>query len=135
MGNSVGFAITPAGDQVVANPPNIPNAWVYSSEVVNNSGQAPTTAFLKAACPNLPTAVPPGHIRGGSVHVKAIGPGGPQAAFQDCVAKLAAKYHEVVTYQPASRFWPFQIYETAIFLGLALLLVGFCLWWVRRRLS
>jgi hypothetical protein len=35
----------------------------------------------------------------------------------------------------ASRYWPFQWYEMAIFIGLALILAGFCLWWIRRRLS
>ena len=37
-----------------------------------------------------------------------------------------------MTYQPASRYWPFQAYETAIFAGLAALLILFCLWWIRR---
>jgi len=46
-----------------------------------------------------------------------------------------------VTYQPASRYWAFQRYETATFLAvalavaLALALTGFCFWWIRRRLS
>jgi hypothetical protein len=39
----------------------------------------------------------------------------------------------VVTYQPASRYWAFQWEETAIFVAAAVLLVGFCFWWVRRR--
>jgi hypothetical protein len=42
---------------------------------------------------------------------------------------------QVVVYQPASRFWTFQWYETAIYLALALVLAGFCIWWVRRRVS
>ena len=32
----------------------------------------------------------------------------------------------------ARNYWPFQWYETAIFLGAALILGGFCIWWVRR---
>jgi len=42
-----------------------------------------------------------------------------------------------VTYQPASRYWAFQRYETATFIAvaLALALTGFCFWWIRRRLS
>jgi len=40
-----------------------------------------------------------------------------------------------LVYQPASRFWTFQVIETAIFLGVALVLTGFCFWWVRRRLT
>ena len=42
---------------------------------------------------------------------------------------------QAVIYQPGSRFWAFQWYETAIYLALAAVLAGFCVWWVRRRLS
>jgi len=38
---------------------------------------------------------------------------------------------EAITYQPASRYWRFQLTETAIYLALALALAGYCL----RRLS
>jgi hypothetical protein len=55
--------------------------------------------------------------------------------LQDCVAKIGATYHQVVTYQPGSRFWGFQWYELAIFLGAALILGCFSVWWVRRRLT
>jgi hypothetical protein len=41
---------------------------------------------------------------------------------------------EAITYQPASRFWSLQWYESGIFLGLAIVLSGFCFWWTRRRL-
>jgi hypothetical protein len=44
-------------------------------------------------------------------------------------------YRQRVTYQPASRFWPFQWYETGIYTALALSLAGFCFWRLRRRLS
>jgi hypothetical protein len=54
-------------------------------------------------------------------------------AFQTCADKLGIK--ELITYQPVNRYWPFQIYETAIFVALALALAGFCIWWIRRRLS
>jgi ABC-type transport system involved in multi-copper enzyme maturation permease subunit len=133
-GNNVNFGITSAGAQAVANSPNIPNAWVYSSAIVNGSGRAPTAAFFKAACPNLPTGVSIGVPQSAGHRASGNGPGGPGAALPDCVAKLAGKYHEVVTYQPASRFWAFQGIETAIFLVAALLFVGLCFWWVHRRL-
>jgi hypothetical protein len=42
-------------------------------------------------------------------------------------------YQQLVTYQPASRYWAFQWEETAIFVAAAVLLIGFCFWWVRRR--
>jgi hypothetical protein len=134
-GNGIGFSLTPDGLQVMTNPPNIPNAWAITSEVVNNAGQSPTAAFMKSACPSLANGAQAGPAGGGVRHVRVPGNGpGPQA-FQDCVTKVAAKYHEVVTYQPARRFWAFQGIETAIFVVLALLLAGFCFWWVRHRLS
>lgn len=42
---------------------------------------------------------------------------------------------QLVTYQPASRYWAFQWQETAIFMVLALALAGACAWWIRRRVS
>jgi hypothetical protein len=38
-----------------------------------------------------------------------------------------------LVYQPAHRFWLFQGFETALFLGLAALLLAFAAWWVLRR--
>jgi ABC-type transport system involved in multi-copper enzyme maturation permease subunit len=46
-----------------------------------------------------------------------------------------ASYHQVLTYQPASRYWTFQGYELAIFCGLGLILIGFSFWWIRHRIS
>jgi hypothetical protein len=51
-----------------------------------------------------------------------------------CIADLARLHlTEVVTYQPLSRYWTLQWYETGIFLALALALAAFCLWRVARR--
>jgi ABC-type transport system involved in multi-copper enzyme maturation permease subunit len=38
-------------------------------------------------------------------------------------------------FQPADRFWAFQSIESAILAGLALILIGFSIYWVTRRLS
>ena len=53
------------------------------------------------------------------------------ASIAPCMA--AHGYRGYLTYQPASRFWAFQWYETAIFLALALVLTWFCFWRVSRR--
>jgi len=54
---------------------------------------------------------------------------GPDA--QACMAQ----YHQVMTFQPASRYWAFQSYETAVFAFLGLILIGLCFWWIRKRTS
>jgi hypothetical protein len=54
---------------------------------------------------------------------------------RDCTARIAAKFHQVVTYQPGSHYWPMQWYELAIVLALAIVLGGFCFWWIRRPVS
>jgi hypothetical protein len=56
-------------------------------------------------------------------------------AFDECLHNVGLRYHEVVYYQPESRFWELQWLESAIFLGLAAALVGLSIYWVRRRLS
>ena len=39
------------------------------------------------------------------------------------------------TYQPGSRFWLFQAIEAGIFAALTLALLGFAVWWIRKRVS
>jgi hypothetical protein len=117
------------GSQVVLQPPTIPNAWVRSTVVVDQAGHAPTSVFLGKACPG---------ITGGAqkMHANSLaGKGAFQGQMQHCVIAITAKFHGVVTYQPASHYWPFQIYEAALFVVLALALTGVSFWWVRRQLT
>ncbi len=97
------------GGELVTGPATIPGAWVISTAGHVYTG--PATKVLPT-CSNGPTSSP-----------------ACNAAFTSLHARL------LVTYQPASRYWPLQWYETAIFLALALALVGLCAWWIRRRLS
>jgi hypothetical protein len=94
----------------VVEPANIPGAWVYSSPIVTPAGQLASSEPATRAC--------------------TTGSG------QACDAYIATLHlRQVVTYQPASRYWAFQWYETAIFLGLAVILAGVCFWQIRRRRS
>jgi len=102
--------------QVQAQSPNIPGAWIYSSDVVDKAGSTNLGA-LPSSCPG-----PNGGGNGG----------GPQECFQ----ALAAKHLKQVTvYQPADRYWTFQALEFGIYLTVAILLAWACFWWTRRRLS
>jgi hypothetical protein len=48
---------------------------------------------------------------------------------------VGARFHELVAYQPNSRFWEFQWTEAGVFLGLTVLLALACVWLVRRRFA
>jgi len=133
---SSGSLFSPPGPSTLQpNPPNIPGAWIYTIQIVGRAGQALTAQFLKIACPALGSG---GSGRGdggggiGAVHTRVWV--GAQRALEDCAAKVGATYHEVATFQPANRYWAFQWYELAIYLGAAVILGALCIWWVRRRL-
>jgi ABC-type transport system involved in multi-copper enzyme maturation permease subunit len=111
--------------------PTIANAWIYSTRVVDAQGHDLTDTVLNATCPDVmahadapPSA--PGHV---PVADSA------QEAARACVSKVGVSYHELVTYQPAGRYWAFQWTELAIYVGAAILLGAACLWWVRRRIT
>jgi hypothetical protein len=135
---SMGYGSSNGGPaNLQPNPPDIPNAWIYSTQIVDKTGHALTPSFLTRACPQL--GIPgPGGLGGGPSGRGASNlpvPSGAQQVLQDCVSKIGTTFHEAVAYQPGNRYWAFQGYELAIYLGAALILGGVCLWWVRRRRS
>jgi hypothetical protein len=116
-------------------PPDLPNAWVTAVAIVDDKGSALTSSVLSRTCPGIGDHASGGGLRGlpvtgGSGHLQA--PQGVVTAMQECVSRIAASYHEVVTYQPANRYWPLQWFELCVFLAAALLLAGACAWRVRR---
>jgi hypothetical protein len=113
--------------------PDLPNAWVTSVGIVNGKGEGLTGSVLAGDCPGIGRGGGGGIVNpfaNGSGHVSASR--GAAAAMHDCVARVAATYHEVVTYQPAGRYWPLQWCELGVFLTAALLLAAVCAWRVRR---
>ncbi len=130
--NNMGFGSTNGGPAtLMPNPPNLPNAWIYSTRIVDNTGHGLTSAIVAATCPNLPSPGGGGPPPGSGTRVRVAG--GVQNAVQDCVTKISATYHEVVTYQPANRYWTLQWGETAVYFAAALAIAGFCFWWLRHR--
>ena len=87
--------------------PGQPGAWILSSGAANAAGQ--------------PAIVPPAAC--------SLSHGLDQ--FPGCLASHGIRV--AISYQPVSRYWPFQWIETGIFLALALALAGFCFWRLGRR--
>lgn len=84
-----------------------PGAWVFQDNLVGPTGHAVSGGFLsQGACLQ-------------------------SRASTACIGQL----RQMLVYQPASRYWAFQWYELAIFVGLALILTGMCFWWLRRRIA
>lgn len=107
-------------------PPDLPNAWITSIDIVGKSGRGLPAAEVARFCPGFGRSRP-GHGLG---HVQA--PASAVRRLHECGARLGARFHEAVSYQPASRYWPLQWYELAIFLAAALILGALAIWRVRR---
>jgi hypothetical protein len=96
----------------VSGPANIPGAWIITNQTITPTGQ-PFTGPPPPACLT------------------------PTDSEQPCYAALNQLHlRQRVTYQPANRYWTFQLYETAIFLALAAALAALSTSRIRRlRLS
>jgi ABC-2 family transporter len=104
-----GIGLTRNGTlRVVAEAPA--NAWVLSNHVVTSTGSQVITANPQYCSPSK----------------------SPEAC-QQWLGTLGLR--QDLTYHPGSHFWSLQWAEAGIFLGLAVLLAGFCFWWIRRRVS
>jgi hypothetical protein len=91
------------------------SAWTLSTSFVNGHGHALGDSLGINALPvQCRTAVLGGKDLGGQ-----------------CLSNHG--FHQLVTYQPDSRFWAFQGVEAGIFFALTVVLVGFAWWWVLRR--
>jgi hypothetical protein len=97
-----------------ARGPTLDNAWVLSSGLSDRSGHPFNGGFgVLQAC--------------GRVAYR-----GSKVLNSQCLASHGAGYNSAV-WQPANRFWEFQGIETALFGGIALVLLAFSAWWLRRR--
>src|SRR5579875_2652754 len=99
------------GHITVLDSTNVPGAWILSNHTVTTAGQTYTGPAPQSCLSQT-------------------------GSMQACANALGGQHlRQVVSYQPAGRYWDFQWLEFGIFLALALLLAGAVLWLVRRRLS
>jgi hypothetical protein len=88
-------------------PAGLPGAWIISNQTITPAGR---------------------------VFVLPVTPACQSGTEQQCDAWLARQHlRRVLTYQPASRYWAFQWYETMIFLALAAGLAALCVGVIRQR--
>ena len=100
---------SPGNEMTLRGNATVPGAYVLSNTTITPTGKV-FTGPATAACIN--------------------GNG------NDCNTWIASKHlRQLLTYQPASRFWPLQWVETALYLVLAAGLGWLCAWQVRRRRS
>jgi hypothetical protein len=88
---------------------DLPGAWVIANQTLRPAGQV-FTGPAPAACMSATTSM---------------------TACEGALGRLGLR--QVVTYQPASRYWAFQAYEAAIFVVLAAGLGACCAVLIRRR--
>jgi hypothetical protein len=85
---------------------SLPGAWILTDQIITAEGKVFSLPQV-AACQT-----------------------GTQAQCDAYLAKQPLR--QQVVYQPAGRYWTFQILETVIWLAIATALVGFCTWRIRR---
>ncbi|GAA2326281.1 ABC transporter permease subunit [Dactylosporangium salmoneum] len=107
MPHSDGFGINPTGARIIGY--TMPGAWSMSSfsDVLNADG-SPYTSTQARQCMT----------------------GEPDKDFE-CMAGQHLRF--AYSYQPGSRYWPFQWIELSAYLVLAGLLSAFAFLWIRRR--
>jgi ABC-type transport system involved in multi-copper enzyme maturation permease subunit len=108
-------------------------SWVINSQLINSSGAVAThaerVAFVAKYCPQI-AAGPINKAEGQHVRI----PVDVQQSFESCHQHVAQSFHALVTYQPASHYWPFQWMELGVYVLLGLIAAATCFWWVTKRI-
>jgi hypothetical protein len=104
--NNVGMDFNGNGTLTISGMWHQAGAWLLSNQTIKPNGQI-FTGGTSNAC---------------------------SSRFNACTRWLVSQHlRELISYQPASRFWAFQWYETAIFIVLAAGLAWLCAWLLSRR--
>ncbi|GHF78421.1 transporter [Kitasatospora xanthocidica] len=97
------------GSSLVIDGISLPDAWVISAgHALGSAGQPPSAEKIN-------TCLMPGQFDGTIT----------------CLARQ--DLHVTATYQPNTRYWPFQLIEAALYTAMTAALAGFCFFWIRRR--
>jgi hypothetical protein len=114
------------------------NANTANEIVMTSNGNGPTVMMLKGdfSPPGAwvlanQTITPSGRVFTGPPAPACTSNSAPPQACNNWLNSLHLR--QLVSYQPASRFWPLQWAETGLFLALAAGLGALCIWRIRRR--
>ena len=100
-------------------------AWALSqTPALNSAGQPIQTSEILNCWSQLVSQAGAATGKGGGSGFGSLGA---------CLAPL--DLHVDITYQPASRYWPLQWFETAVYAALAALLAAACFWRIGRLRS
>jgi hypothetical protein len=112
-------------------------SWLISETLVNKAGRSVYSGAPGLLLGGSTSAGPTGVSIAGVGSCPNLKASGSSAQAGDLLQRCVNQLHlsNAISYQPASRYWPFQIYESLLCLALALVLGGLSVWWVRRRLS
>jgi hypothetical protein len=102
-----GLATTAGNQMTIYAGITKPGGWVISDQVVDSAG----------------------HVFAGPATKACI-----NGSMRECYSSIAGLHlNQLVRFQPASRFWPLQGYETGAYVLAAVALTLFCSWWISRR--
>jgi hypothetical protein len=111
---------------VVTGNPAIPaHAWVIS-EGWFQGGKPASLDMLNSTLARV-------DVRAVTPELFQPGPATPANLGDPVLYLIRHGYSQLTTYQPAGRFWAFQLIEGGWLLGLSVLLIGTAVWLVRRR--
>jgi len=111
--------------------------WHYLAPLVTRNPDVPGSAWVLSQWSTKDgrfafSGFPPGNLLDRFCSSVPAGKGGPAVeAFTRCLARHG--YTQWTSYQPASRFWPFQWIEGGWLLALSALLIAVTVWLVQRR--
>ncbi len=95
------------------------SAWIISQQWFNKRGQPVSQSALSQVLQRAPSQL--------------AGKGGVPGALSSWQYLVQHGYTRWTTYQPVTRFWPFQWIEGGWLLALSVLLIAVTVWLVRRR--
>jgi hypothetical protein len=122
--------------QVGSSAATMPVGWMIVEQTQTADGRKVGSGvgvdfdLLVQVCPDAAVAPDRGGADGGA---PAQGTDAAVSPLTACARAMG--FHVVAVFQPAERFWTFQVIEAVLYLVLAALLLAASAWWIRNRVA